>query len=561
MLNAISIRDLAVVDRLDLLLEPGFTVLTGETGAGKSILLTALGLALGDRADSGCIRPGAQRAEVNLTFLLQDSLPARAWLEAQALIDEGEDECILRRLVAADGRSRAFINGSPVTLQTLQEFSQLLLEIHGQHAHVQLMKPQEQRRVLDAAAGNEAILARVQSTFRRWREANARLEGLESRGHERQGRLELLGFQIEELEGSDVANLDYVALVDEHSRQAHAEKILEIAQRELNVLYEADTGSVVQRLGQANRGLSELKGWVPDFEAHLNLLEEAFVQIKEASIGLRREVDRHEADPARLSLLEDRMAEVHRLARKHQVRPEGLAEHLEVLRAERDSLVGSGETSEQLRAEVSALEAEYRQLSQTLSERRVEAAKGLEADVMALVRELGMPQARIAFKVDREEDPPPGPSGDDQVEILVSANPGMPLRPLSKVASGGELSRISLALQVALTGGKSVPTLIFDEVDSGIGGGVAEVVGQKLRHLGASIQVLSVTHLPQVAAQGHQHLKVAKATVGEVTRTEVKVLDQDQRVDEIGRMLGGVVMTAQTLAHAREMLDRGVGAS
>jgi len=560
MLHAIAIRDLVVVDRLDLLLEPGFTVLTGETGAGKSILLTALGLALGDRADSACIRPGAPRAEVSLTFLLEDAPAAQAWLEEQALAD-GDEECILRRIVSNDGRSRAFINGSPVTLQTLQEFSQRLLEIHGQHAHVQLMKPQEQRKLLDAAAGNDEVLASVQSTFKRWRETSTQLERIESQGHKRQGRLELLGFQIEELETSDIESLDYAALVEEHGRQAHAEKILEIAQRELNVLYEADSGSVVQRLAQANRGLSELKGWVSDFEVHLDLLEEALVQIKEASMGLRREVDRHEADPARLSLLEDRLADVHRLARKHQVRPEELAEHLEVLRRDREALVGSGETSEQLRGEVTALEAEYRALSQRLSERRRQAALALEQDVMGLVRELGMPQARIAFQVEQEDHPMPRMHGDDQVGIQVSANPGMPLRPLSKVASGGELSRISLALQVALTGGKSVSTLIFDEVDSGIGGGVAEVVGQKLRQLGASIQVLSVTHLPQVAAQGHQHLKVVKGTNGEFTRTEVHVLDTDQRVDEIARMLGGVVMTPQTLAHAREMLDRGVGAT
>lgn len=558
MLHAISIRDLAVVDRLDLLLEPGFTVLTGETGAGKSILLTALGLALGDRADSGCIRPGAQRAEVSLTFQIQDAPSARAWLEEQAL-SEGEEECILRRIVSSDGRSRAFINGSPVTLQTLQDFSQLLLEIHGQHAHVQLMKPQEQRRLLDAAAGNDAILAKVQATFKCWRERSGHLEGLESRGHEREARLELLGFQIEELEGSEIGGLDYAVLVEEHSREAHAEKILEIAERELNVLYEADTGSVVQRLAQANRGLGELRGWVPDFESHLGMLEEALLQIKETAMSLRREVDRHEADPARLNLLEDRLAEVHRLSRKHQVRPENLAEHLDLLRAERESLVGTGESNEQLRREVADLEVEYRRLSQTLSERRLQAAARLEREVMSLVRELGMPQARIAFQIEREENAIPRPHGDDQVEIQVSANPGMPLRPLSKVASGGELSRISLALQVALTGGKSVSTLIFDEVDSGIGGGVAEVVGQKLRQLGDSMQVLSVTHLPQVAAQGHHHLKVVKGTAGELTRTEVEILDRDQRVDEIARMLGGVVMTPQTLAHAREMLDRGVG--
>ncbi len=559
MLYEISIRDLVVVDHLDLELKPGLSVLTGETGAGKSILLTALGLALGDRADSGCVRPGAQRAEVSLTFQLHDAPQAQLWLEDQSMA-EG-DECLLRRIVSADGRSKAFINGSPVTLQTLQDFSQRLLEIHGQHAHVQLLKPQEQRRLLDAAAGNEELLGTIQGVVRRWRDTKSKLEAIETASRDRQARLELLDFQIEELDLSRVADLDYAALVEEHGRQAHVEKILEIGQRELATLYEADAGSVAQRLSQAIRGLGELKEWVPDFEPDLNLLEEALVQIKEASQGLRRELDRHEPDPGRLSSLEERLSEIHRLARKHQVRPEGIAEHLAVLREEREGLVGAGETSEQLAADVERLESEYRELSGSLGERRRKAASALEVEVAALVHELGMPKATMSFHIEREAVEVPRPYGDEQIEILVSANPGMPQRPLSKVASGGELSRISLALQVALTAGKSVPTLIFDEVDSGIGGGVAEVVGQKLRQLGASVQVLSVTHLAQVAAQAHHHLLVAKASDEGMTRTEVHALSEEERVQEVARMLGGRVMTPQTIAHAREMLEQGAASA
>jgi DNA repair protein RecN (Recombination protein N) len=555
MLREISIRDLAVVDHLELTLDSGLTVLTGETGAGKSILLTALGLALGDRADVGCIRPGAQRAEVGLTFVLDDAPAARAWLDEQQMAEE--EDCILRRTVSVDGRSRAYINGSPVTLQSLQEFSQLLLEIHGQHAHVQLMRPQEQRRLLDAAAGNEENLAVMESLFRHWREARSALSGIESRSKDRESRLELLNFQIDELESSGVAEKDYDALVEEHGRQAHVEKILEIGERELETLYEADSDSIAQRLSQANRGLAELKSWVPEFETHLILLDEALVQIKEAAQGLRRELDRQEADPARLRLLDDQLAEIHRFARKHQIRPEEVKGMLQKLRDERDGLRGSDEASEQLKRDVASLEAQYRVQSQMVGQRRMEAAKGLEVAVADLVHDLGMPKATILFKIDREEGGEPRPFGDEQVEIQVSANPGLPPRPLAKVASGGELSRISLALQVALTAGKRVPTLIFDEVDSGIGGGVAEVVGQKLRQLGASLQVLSVTHLPQVAAQAHHHLKVTKALEGEMTRTAVHLLDDAGRIDEVARMLGGRVMTPQTLAHAREMLQQG----
>lgn len=555
MLYEISIRDLAVVDRLDLGLREGLTVLTGETGAGKSILLTALGLALGDRADSASIRPGAQRAEVSLTFLLNDAPLARIWLEEQLMVED--DECILRRIISSDGRSKAFINGSPVTLQTLQDFSQRLLEIHGQHAHVQLVKGQEQRRLLDAAAGNEDLLESVHAVFRRWKDIKSRLEVIESAGKDRVARLELLNFQIEEIESSGLQGVDYAGLVEEHARQAHIEKIIEIGQRELTVLHEADTGSVTQMLSQAIRGLAELKSWVPDFESDVSLLNEAMVQIKEASSGIRRELDRHEPDPGKLGALEDQLAGIHRLARKHQVRPESLAEHLTRLQEERVSLVGSGETSEQLASDLLRVESEYRDLAQLLGERRRTAASSLEQEVAELVHELGMPKARISFLIESEGHAVPQPFGNEQVEILVSANPGMPLRPLAKVASGGELSRISLALQVALTTGKAVPTLIFDEVDSGIGGGVAEVVGQKLRQLGRSVQVLSVTHLPQVAAQAHHHLLVLKASEGETTRTEVTALETEARIKEIARMLGGRVMTPQTLAHAQEMLEQG----
>ncbi len=552
MLIHLDIRDLAVVASLNLSFKSGLSVLTGETGAGKSILLTALGLALGDRADSAFIRPGAQKAEINLTFDLTGSLSARAWLEAQELVDG--DECLVRRVIAADGRSRAFINGSPVTLQSLQELGKELVEIHGQHAHVQLTRSTEQRRILDAAAKNGELLSQTDAIYRRWRRLSDELDRLSAQASGRVARLDLLQFQVEELEQQDIATLNYADLVEAHTRQANIDRIIEVGQAELNSLYEDEAQSVSARLAHALHALTDLSRLAPEFSETAGLLEEAQLQVKEASLQLRRELERQEADPNALAMLEQRLGDVHRLARKHQVRPEELPVHFQALQGELTVLLGGAESTEALRLQLEQLRAEYSRLSAELSDRRQSAAKVLEAKISGIIRELGMPQGQLQIVVRSDVAKEPVAFGQDAVEFLVSANPGIPPRPLARVASGGELSRISLAIQVAATEGKSVPTLIFDEVDSGIGGGIAEVVGQKLRLLGNELQIFCVTHLPQVSVQGHHHLLVEKQIHGEATQSQVREIEGAERTAEIGRMLGGVVMTGQTLAHAAEML-------
>lgn len=553
----LDIRDLVVVESLDLEFEPGLTVLTGETGAGKSILLTALGLALGDRADSAYIRPGAQRAEINLNFDLVDCPATQNWLRDNELAEDGE--CLIRRVITVDGRSRAFVNGRPVTLQSLQELGRGLVEIHGQHAHVRLTATQEQRRLLDAKAGNAELVSRIEVLYRDWRRFSDELSRRTALASDRSARLELLRFQVAELEQMDIAGLNYAALIDEHARLANVDRILEVGRGALDNLYEADAHSVNAGLSQAIHALSELGRLASNFNELRGFLEDAQLQVKEAALQLRRELEHLESDPTALSRLDQRLAEVHRLARKHQVRPETLPSLLGDLRLELERLQGGAESMESLRRELGEVLETYAGLSDELSSRRQAAAVQLEEDISGLIRELGMPHGLLKVEVRRETGQDPTSHGRDEIEFLFSANQGMPPRSLARVASGGELSRIGLAIQVAATHGKSVPTLIFDEVDSGIGGGTAEVVGRKLRLLGEDRQVFCVTHLPQVAAQGHNHLLVRKTSRGGIAQSSVSVITGDGRVAEVARMLGGRVITEQTLAHADEMLRLAAG--
>lgn len=553
MLVHLGIRDLAVVSSLDLEFGDGLTVLTGETGAGKSILLTALGLALGDRADSGFIRPGAKRAEIHLSFDPSDSPAALAWLEEHELAQDGE--CLVRRVVTQDGRSRSYINTRPATLQALQELGQTLVEIHGQHAHVHLVKPAEQRRLLDEAAQAADLLAETAVLHKRWRELGEELRKRGNAARDQAARVELLRYQIDEMEQQDIPGLDYAALVEEHTLLANVGRILGSGGQQLELLYEDEGHSVHARLTQAIHVLSDLCGLAPDLEETVVMLGEAQVQVQEAALQLRRRLDRIEADPARLDWLEQRMADVHRMARKHQIRAEHLAEHYATLKAELESITHGSETLESLQAELDVVLGDYRRTAALLSERRLAAAHAMQERITAIIRELGMPQGRFLVEVQPLAGAEPTPHGLDQIEFLVSANPGLPPRSLARVASGGELSRISLAIQVAATDSKTVPTLVFDEVDTGIGGGVAEIVGQKLRQLGQQgHQLFCVTHLPQVAVHGHHHLLVEKNSRGESTQTGVRRLSLEERTQEIARMLGGIRITRQTLAHAEEML-------
>ena len=553
MLCNLNIKDLAVVESLSLELALGLTVLTGETGAGKSILLTALGLALGERADSGLIRPGASRAEINLEFSVADARDARLWLEENELSDD-EEVCLIRRVVSQDGRSRAFINNRPATLQSLQELASMLVEIHGQHAHLRLLDGDEQRRLLDESAGNKTLLEKLAGIFRHWRSVRDELDANSKTIERGTAREELLRYQIEEMEQHGVEALDYDLLSEEQTLQANMEKILAAGQTQLEQLYDDEKCSVNALLAQAIHAMADIGHIAPDFSEIETLLTEAQIQVKEAVGELRRRMEKMEADPKRLAWVDEKLGELHRLARKHHVAPRDLRQHVENLRTELGSIELGTEKNAQLRQEMEKLEREYRELAVQLSKSRLEGGRKLEAQISSVIRELGMPQGQFIIETTPAQSNLPTLFGNDRIEFLVSANPGLPPRPLGKVASGGELSRISLAIQVAATDAKTTPTLVFDEVDSGIGGGVAEVVGQKLRLLGKDRQIFCVTHLHQVAALGHQHLLVEKTIDKTSTKTQVRKLAPNQRKHEIARMLGGVRITEQTLAHAEEML-------
>jgi len=551
MLVNLNIIDLAVVKSLDLDLAKGMSVLTGETGAGKSILLTALGLALGDRADAGFVRPGSKRAEINLEFDLSDAPKAERWLKEHEL-DNGQS-CLVRRIVNQDGRSKAYINNRPVTLQSLQQLSEQLVEIHGQHAHLTLLNADEQRRLLDTFAKNQAVLDKVNDCYRQWHKAHKELDALIKAGTDQSAREELLRYQIEELQQLDLADFSYAALSDEHSKLANLGQILATGQALVDQLYE-DPQSVNSVLNHSVSELAQTARFAPELNGICALLTEAQIQTEEAAQQLRRFLETQEADPLRMEALESQLGIIHSLSRKHHISPDELPGQLLKLEHELDNLTHSTERISELQGNVVTLSGQYHQLAAQLSERRRSAAAILQQQISAMIKELGMPQGEFLVLINSLDADSPKLNGSDTIDFLVSANPGLPPKPLAKVASGGELSRISLAIQVTTSSDKSTPTMIFDEVDSGIGGGIAEIVGQKLRRLSDKRQVMCVTHLPQVAAQAHHHLYVEKNHKTDITSSSVRLLNDEERVAETARMLGGVNITANTLAHAREML-------
>lgn len=556
MLVNLNIIDLAVVKSLDLDLAKGMSVLTGETGAGKSILLTALGLALGDRADSGYIRPGSKRAEINLEFDLSDAPQAVEWLKANELEDDG-GHCLIRRIVNDDGRSKAFINNRPVTLQSLQALSEKLVEIHGQHAHLTLLDSDEQRRLLDGFGKHQPLLDQVNEAYRHWQKIHKELNSLTKANTDQSEREDLLNYQLKELQQLDLANFDYPRLLEEHSRLANLGQILSSGQRQLDVLYENDHQSVSQMLHHCLNEITQLAGFAPELENICTMLSEAQIQTQEAAHELRRFLESQELDPQRLDAVETEIGTVQTLSRKHHVSPEELPGLVEQLETELNMLTHSGERIEQLTKECAKALADYQTLAAKLSAQRQAAAGKLQRQISDMIKELGMPQGEFLVEVGTPDDVQPKLNGNDKIEFLVSANPGLPPKPLAKVASGGELSRISLAIQVTTSNDKTTPTMIFDEVDTGIGGGIAEIVGQKLRSLSRNRQVMCVTHLPQVASQAHFHLYVSKNNQTDMTSSTVRLLEADERVEEIARMLGGVNITQNTLAHAKEMLMTG----
>ena len=553
MLSHIAIRDLVIVSRLELTLSGGMTALTGETGAGKSILMDALGLALGEKADAGMIRSGCERAEVTAGFDLARCPQARDWLTEQAL-DDGDD-CIIRRVLVREGRARAFINGRSASGAQLRALGDLLVDIHGQHAHQSLLRPVAQRSLLDAYGGQGEQATAVAELHRRWRELDNRWRTLTAAREQRAERLELLRFQVEELAELNLTDGELDALDAEQHRLANLGSLQGTAAALVELLY-AGEGALRDQLGRAG---TELAGLV-DIDARLaetrELIDSATVQVEEAAANLRQYLDDLDMDPARLADVEARLGRIHDLARKYRIQPTLLMETLAERQAELTALEQDDQALGTLEADRDAACAALLAAARSLSDARRAAAERLGETVTAFMQELGMVGGRFAVAVETGGDAQVGAHGLDAVTFQVSANPGQPLQPLAKVASGGELSRISLAIQVATAELGSIPTLVFDEVDVGIGGGVAEIVGRLLRRLGEARQALCVTHLPQVAAQAHRQLRVQKQAVDGQTYTDISPLGDAARVDEIARMLGGTEITDTTRAHAAEMLRR-----
>jgi DNA repair protein RecN (Recombination protein N) len=548
-LLALAIRDFAVVDRLDLEFGPGFTTLTGETGAGKSILIDALALALGERADATVVRAGCERAEVTAEFAIERAPEVQRWLADRAL--EGDaGRLLLRRVVERGGRSRAFVNGTAATAQQLGEVSDWLIDIHGQHAHQSLLRPAAQRELLDAHAGLTPLAGEVGGAFREWQRLAAARAESETNTAAQAAERDALAWQVDELAKLGSKPGEWDAVQAEQTRLAHAAGLIEGAQAALEALSESE-GSAASALAAAAARLRTLHGYDAALGEPLELLAGAEAQLGEAAHALRRYADRLELDPARLAEVERRVEAIHSTARKFKVGPEALPELAERLKSRLAALEVAADL-DALRAQEDAAKAGYAGLAARLSADRKAAATKLARQVTAEMRALAMGGGR--FEVALRAADGGSAHGNEAVEFLVSTNPGLAPQPLAKVASGGELSRISLAIQVITAKAAAVPTLIFDEVDAGIGGAVAEVVGRNLRALGARRQILCVTHLPQVAAQAEHQWSVTKTTANGVTRSRVAVLDETARVEEIARMLGGVEITATTRRHAAEML-------
>ncbi|MGM3389008.1 DNA repair protein RecN [Stutzerimonas stutzeri] len=552
MLVHLSVHNYAIVEHLDLELKRGMSVISGETGAGKSIMLDALGLTLGDRADSSIVRIGADKADILASFDLDDIPDARAWLAERDLDNDGP--CILRRVITAEGRSRGYINGTPCPQGDLKALGELLIDIHSQHEHQSLLKLDTHRRLLDEYSGSQELARQVQLAAQRWRQTRQTLEHLSDSSDEQRARHQLLSYQLEELETLALGEDELEQLEQEHKNLANAEHLLGACRQVLDLCSESDAGNVLSALTASLNRLTAFQNQPGALGEAVNLLSSAQIQVEEAVGELNRFLDHFDSDPQRQQWLEERLDSIYTLARKHRVQPADLPALQQRLLEELESLNADDDALEQLTEELTAYGRHYREKAEALSLVRQEAAETLGRAVESEIQRLGMPGGRFSVTLKPTAEGDPVPHGLEQVEFLVSANPGQPLRPLAKVASGGELSRISLAIQVITAQTSRIPTLVFDEVDVGIGGPTAEVVGQLLRRLGERGQVLTVTHLPQVAAQGHHHLFVHKARGQDETHTAVAALDGSERVEEIARMLGGVDLTEQAMAHARQMI-------
>ena len=558
MLTHLQIRDFAIVEAVELELERGFTALTGETGAGKSILVDALLLAVGGRADSGAVRHGADRAEVSAAFDVDRNPGAMAWLEEQSIEHQGEVQ--LRRVVAADGRSRAYVNGQAVPVQSLRSLGEHLVDVHGQLEFQSLSRRGYQRELLDASGALGSETSAVRDAFLAWRKLDQQRSEFVRRGRDRDDRLELVGHYLAELEALDPRPDEAAELAEERRRIASLGRLAD-GSRQVEQLLAGDDGGATAALARCRAILKQLETIDPSLAATAGLVEEANIACGEAVSGLRRYMDSLNADPARQEWVEGRLAALEAAARKHRVEPAALPDLRNQLATELATLREAAVSADELDRNLAAAAASYVAAARRLSSRRGDAARALDVRVTTLMQDLGMRGGVFETRIVTADPPQLAEHGADDIEFLVSANPGQPPRPLAKTASGGELSRISLALQVSTLSAAHLPCLVFDEVDAGVGGAVAEMVGRQLRALSESGQVLCVTHLPQVASQADRQVRVKKRTDRGATRTALEPLEGDARVDELARMLGGTSVTERAREHAREMLQSALGKS
>lgn len=552
MLTQLSVRHLAIVDDLELTFSDAMTSLTGETGAGKSLLVDALSLVLGDRADSNMVRHGSERAEIAASFDTSNNSPLYEWLKEQELDDD--DQCHLRRTVSRDGRSRAYINGRAVPLSQLRAISERTIDIHGQHAHQSLIRPDTQRSLVDTVAKTNEQLTSLAIAYKAWQSTQQQFATLKQQTQDQAARLDLLQYQVGELEVLELTEDNVQSLLKEQQQLAHASQLINTVESSLYKLFDQEQNDAYSLISSTLSELENLQDVEPQFSTIVETLNSIVIQLDECGGDLRHYLDRTELNPERLNEVENQLTILHDLARKHQVEIEHLPAHYQKLCDELSSLSNLDSQSEELQQQLNKQEKICRVLCEQIRNKRLLAATPLAKQITESIQELAIPTGRIEIVITPMENEQFNETGADHIQLLVSTNPGQSAGELGKVASGGELARISLAIQVVTAGSRSVPTLVFDEVDVGIGGGIAEIVGKHLRKLGSTQQVICITHLPQVAAQAHQQLQVRKQHSTDSTYIEITELNKTERVEEIARMLGGVTLTEKTRLHAEEML-------
>ena len=551
MITQLTINNFAIVEQLLVDFTTGMTAITGETGAGKSIAIDALGLCLGNRSDASAIRNGANRVDISASFVLDDTPAAHSWLTENQL-DEG-NECILRRVINQDGRSKAFINGRAVPISQLKDLGQMLIQIHGQHEHQRLLRSDYQQILLNHYMNEPTLLSQMQQAYKQWKSADQAYQQYQASKQERDAHLQLLQYQLKELNEFSPIDGEYQLIDEEYKKLSNSEQLINLSQQSIMLLDEADEYNVNNMLNSVKQSIHELVTLDPSLNDILTMLEEASIQIKEASYELRHYSESLELDPARVMQLEQRLSKQIALARKHHVSPEALPELHQNLLNEFKQINQQDEQGEQLQEEIKKYQQIALKLATKLHQKRLTVSKTLAKKVMAIMHELSMPNGQFSIDVVFDENRL-SEDGADQVCFLVSTNAGQEAQPLAKVASGGELSRIALAIQVLTAQKMDTPALIFDEIDVGISGPTAAKVGQLLRQLGESTQVITVTHLPQVAGQANQHYFVSKQTTGKQTSTDMQKLDKNGRINELARLLGGDKITDATLANAKELL-------